>query len=186
MNTWQGSDWGKMKMEKKVKERISIVLGDITTAEVDAIVNAANNELMLGGGVAGAIGRKGGPEIQRECDGIGPIQVGQAAVTGGGKLKCRHVIHAASMRLGGMATAETVRNAVRSSFFKASENDVETVALPAVGAGIAGFPVRRCAEIMMNEAAQALRRKAVQQVRFYLFDKNAYDAFMEAYRAIGD
>ncbi len=173
-------------IEQHIKDKISIVIGDITDAEVDAIVNAANNELILGGGVAGAIGRKGGPRIQAECDRIGPIHVGEAAVTGAGKLKCRWVIHAASMRLGGQATAEYLRSAVKSSLLCAEEKGVKSIAFPAVGAGIAGFPVRRCAEIIMNEVAQALRRRAVKKVEFYLFDQMAYDAFVEAYRAIGD
>jgi len=174
------------QMDNRVKQKISVVLGDITDAEVDAIVNAANNELILGAGVAGAIRRAGGPEIQSECDRIGSIPVGRAAVTCGGKLKCRHVIHAASMRLGGAATAESLRNSLRHSFELAGSNGDESIAVPAVGAGIAGFPVRRCAEILMNEAAQALRRKDVRKVEFHLFDQTSYDAFLEAYRALGD
>jgi len=173
-------------MDNRVKRKISVILGDITEAETDAIVNAANNELILGGGVAGAIARKGGPQIQSECDRRGAIQVGQAAITGAGKLKCKHVIHAASMRLGGRADADSLRNCMRSSFELAAANGINSIAVPAVGAGIAGFPVRRCAEILMNEAAQALRRKEVQQVQFYLIDQTAYDAFIEAYRALGD
>lgn len=173
-------------MGNRVKQQITVILGDITDAEVDAIVNAANNELILGAGVAGAIRQKGGPAIQSACDRIGSIPVGHAAVTCGGKLKCRHVIHAASMRLGGAATAETLRNSLRHSFELAGSNGDKSVAVPAVGAGIAGFPVRRCAEILMNEAVQALRRKDVQRIEFHLFDQTSYDAFIEAYRALGD
>ena len=169
-----------------MKERIRIVLGDITDAETDAIVNAANNELILGAGVAGAIRRRGGPTIQAECDRLGSIPVGEAAITGAGNLKCRHVIHAASMRLGGAATAETIRNSARNSILRAEEHGLKSVAMPAVGAGIAGFSMRRCAEILMNEAALALRRKALEEVHFYLFDQAAYDAFTEAYSALGD
>jgi len=90
------------------------------------------------------------------------------------------------MRLGGRADADSLRNCMRSSFELAAANGINSIAVPAVGAGIAGFPVRRCAEILMNEAAQALRRKEVQQVQFYLIDQTAYDAFIEAYRALGD
>ncbi len=169
-----------------MKEKIGIILGDIADAKSGAIVNAANNELMLGVGVAGAIRRKGGPSIQAECDRIGPIAVGEAAVTGAGDLDARFVLHAASMRLGGKTTAESLRGSIRCCFKLAEENGVESVALPAVGAGIAGFPIRRCAEILMNEAAQALKKNQVQKVDFHLFDEVAYDAFMEAYRAIGD
>src|SRR5271154_50243 len=91
-------------MNKSLSEKIVIQQGDLTDMDTDAIVNAANNDLQLGAGVAGAIRRKGGDEIQRECDAIGSIPVGYAAITGGGKLKARYVIHAASMQLGGRAT----------------------------------------------------------------------------------
>jgi O-acetyl-ADP-ribose deacetylase (regulator of RNase III) len=173
-------------LESKTRDKIHVMLGDITDADTDAIVNAANNELILGAGVAGAIRRKGGPTIQSECDGIGPIRLGEAAITGGGKLKCSHVIHAASMRLGGKATADTLRSAARNAFSRAEEKELVSISLPAVGAGIAGFPVRRCAEILMNEAVLALRRRIIREVRFYLHDQVAYDAFMEAYRALGE
>src|ERR671925_40333 len=94
---------------KTLSEQIVIEQGDLTEMATDAIVNAANNDLILGGGVAGAIRRKGGEEIQRECNEIGSIPVGYAAITTGGKLKARFVIHAASMRLGGAKTAEGLR-----------------------------------------------------------------------------
>jgi len=89
-----------MTMNKDWRAKIALRQGDLTDADVDAIVNAANNDLMLGGGVAGAIRVKGGPAIQKECDKIGPIALGEAAITGAGRLRARHVIHAASMRLG--------------------------------------------------------------------------------------
>ncbi len=90
-------------------ERIEIRQGDITEMDVDAIVNAANNDLQLGGGLAGAIRRKGGPLIQAECDEIGAIPVGGAAMTSGGNLKARGIIHAASMQLGGGTSAQSLR-----------------------------------------------------------------------------
>src|SRR5579864_2035992 len=93
-----------------LREKIEISQGDLTEMDVDAIVNAANNDLQLGGGVAGAIRRKGGPTIQAECDQIGTIPVGGAAITSAGKLKARHVIHAASMQLGGRTTAQALRS----------------------------------------------------------------------------
>src|SRR5260221_10377702 len=92
---------------KSLAEKIVIQQGDLTEMDTDAIVNAANNDLVLGAGVAGAIRRKGGEEIQRECDAIGSIPVGYAAITTGGKLKARFVIHAASMQLGGKTNADT-------------------------------------------------------------------------------
>ncbi|MFQ5696232.1 MAG: macro domain-containing protein, partial [Terriglobia bacterium] len=105
----------------KLEDRIVLEQGDLTEAAVDAIVNAANNDLQLGGGVAGAIRRKGGPGIQRECDDIGSIPIGEAAMTTGGRLKARHVIHAASMRLGGRTTAAALRASTRNSLARAAE-----------------------------------------------------------------
>ncbi len=96
-----------------IKDRIHILQGDLTDQDADAIVNAANNALQLGGGVAGAIRRKGGPAVQKECDRIGPIPLGEAAVTGGGNLKARFVIHAASMALGDVACEKNLRASVR-------------------------------------------------------------------------
>jgi O-acetyl-ADP-ribose deacetylase (regulator of RNase III) len=169
-----------------MRERIEVVLGDITDVEADAIVNAANTELILGGGVAGAIRRKGGLTIQAECDRRGSIRLGEAAVTGAGDLKARFVIHAASMNLGGSATEASVRNSVKNSYVRAHENAVKSIAFPAIGAGIAGFPIRQCAEIMMDETIRALQWDAVEKVKFVLFDQICYEAFLEAYEAIGD
>ncbi len=169
-----------------MKERIAVQLGDITDVEADAIVNAANSELLLGGGVAGAIARKGGPKIQAECDKIGPVKIGNVAVTSAGKLKARYVIHAASMDLGGHATSESLKSAVKNTFLAAEEKGVRSIALPAVGAGIAGFPMRRCAEIMMDEARRALHRRNLDKITFVLYDQPAFDAFKEAHDAVAD
>src|SRR4029077_17482671 len=103
--------------------RIVIIAGDLVEQEVDAIVNAANTDLVLGGGVAGAIRSRGGPAIQRECDAHAPVNLGEAALTGGGQLAARHVIHAASMRLGGSTTAESLRASMDNAFRLAREND---------------------------------------------------------------
>src|SRR5215472_432027 len=124
---------------------------------VDAIVNAANNDLVLGAGVAGAIARKGGEEIQRECHQIGSIPVGYAAITGGGRLKARYVIHAASMGLGGpRTTAKSLRTSTAHSLRLAAERQLTTIAFPAIGTGVSGFPVDECAEIMLDEVARHL------------------------------
>ena len=104
-----------MTMSKDWRAKISLRQGDLTDADADAIVNAANNQLMLGGGVAGAIRIKGGPAIQNECDRIGPIALGEAAITGAGRLRARHVIHAASMRLGESTSEANLRAATRNS-----------------------------------------------------------------------
>src|SRR5579884_2981427 len=113
-----------------VASRIQLVQGDITEMDVDAIVNAANNDLVLGAGVAGAIRRKGGDQIQRECDQIGTIPVGTAAITTGGRLKARWVIHAASMELGGATTAETLRGSTLHSLHLAQKKGLKTIAFP--------------------------------------------------------
>ena len=162
--------------------QIEIIQGDITEADVDAVVNAANNDLQLGGGLAGAIRRKGGPAIQQQCDQIGPITLGGAAVTSGGNLKAKYVIHAASMQLGGRTTADSLRASTRNSLLRAAEKNLKTVAFPAVGTGIAGFPMRECAEIMLDEVVTHLKGKSsLQQVRFVLFDAPALETFRQVW-----
>src|ERR1700689_4814585 len=141
-------------MNTVLPEKIVIQQGDLTEMDTDAIVNAANNDLQLGGGVAGAIRRKGGDSIQRECDEIGSIPIGGAAITGAGNLKARFVIHAASMQLGGSATANALRSSTALSLRIASEKKLTSIAFPAIGTGIAGFPLRECAEIMLRETAK--------------------------------
>ncbi|MEE8368955.1 MAG: macro domain-containing protein, partial [Thermoanaerobaculia bacterium] len=116
--------------------RLELLDGDITELEVDAIVNAANERLDLGSGVAGAIRKKGGPSIQAECDAIGPIEVGDAVVTGAGELAARFVIHAAGMPPGGASTEQSIRSCVARSLVLASEKGCRSIAIPAIGAGI--------------------------------------------------
>jgi O-acetyl-ADP-ribose deacetylase (regulator of RNase III) len=165
-------------MAKPVTESIVIQLGDLTAMDVDAIVNAANNELILGAGVAGAIRRRGGPTIQKECDAIGSIPVGYAAITGGGELKARFVIHAASMEAGGPTTAQTLRGSTLHSLRLASERKLKTIAFPAIGTGIAGFPLAECAEIMLRLAAAHLQAEtSIQKIYFVLFDEPARKVF---------
>src|SRR6202049_2029084 len=137
-----------------LSEKIVLLQGDLTEMETDAIVNAANNDLILGGGVAGAIRRKGGDAIQRECHEIGSIPVGYAAITGGGNLKAKYVIHAASMQLGGATTAEALQRSTAHALRIAAERGLKSIAFPAVGTGIAGFLLEECASIMLHEAAQ--------------------------------
>jgi len=165
------------------KKEIRIEQGDLTEMDVDAIVNAANNDLQLGAGVAGAIRRKGGPSIQKECDEIGSIPIGAAAMTGGGNLKARHVIHAASMQLGGRTTAESLRGSTAWSLRLAREHGLKSVAFPAVGTGIAGFPLRECAQIMLRESVAHLKGETpVESVYFVLFDAPALDAFQSVWK----
>ncbi|HKW57331.1 MAG TPA: macro domain-containing protein [Candidatus Acidoferrum sp.] len=169
-------------MSEALAEKIIIAKGDLTEMDVDAIVNAANNDLKLGGGVAGAIRRKGGDEIQRECDAIGSIPLGYAAITSAGRLKARHVIHAASMSFGGATTAATLRHSVEHSLRIAAERGLKTIAFPAIGTGIAGFPLEECAAIMLDEAARHLKTEtSIQKIYFVLFDNAACEVFQQAW-----
>lgn len=165
--------------------KIILTQGDLTEMDVDAIVNAANNDLQLGGGVAGAIRRKGGPEIQRECDAIGSIPVGGAAITSGGHLKARYVIHAASMSLGSGTTAQSLRSSTAYALRIAAENQFKTVAFPAVGTGIAGFPMLECAEIMLAEALKHLQsHTSIEKIYFVLFDAKSLTIFDRAFKKL--
>ncbi len=157
---------------------VDVLQGDLTTQDVDAVVNAANNDLQLGGGVAGAIARAGGPQIQRECDAIGSIAVGDAAITGGGKLRARHVIHAASMQLGGRTTADSLRRSTARSLEIAKQRGLRSIAFPAVGTGIARFPLDECARIIIEEVvAHARASTSLTDVRFVLFGAQPESAF---------
>ena len=167
-----------MTMSKNWRDKIGLRQGDLTDADVDAIVNAANNDLMLGGGVAGAIRVKGGPAIQQECDRIGTIPLGEAAITGAGLLRARHVIHAASMRLGESTSEVNLRAATRNSMRRADENSIRTIAFPAIGTGIAGFPIERCARVMLEEARAHLGGPTtLERIDFVLFDRHSLEVF---------
>jgi O-acetyl-ADP-ribose deacetylase len=138
---------------------LRVVHGDISTFEGDAVVNAANNHLRMGTGVAGALLRRGGGIIQEECDALvrrdGPLQVGEAAITGGGRLPARYVIHAAAM--GDIPiSSDSIRNATRSALELAREHGVLSMAFPILGAGIAGFPFDEAARIIVNEVKSFL------------------------------
>jgi len=158
--------------------RILLAEGDITAAEVDAIVNAANTQLQLGAGVAGAIARRGGPAIQAECDAHGPVPLGGVALTGGGSLPAKHVIHAAAMELGGQVGEASLRAATRASLALAAAHGFRTLAFPALGTGVGGFPMQRCAEVMLEEARRHLEGPtSLAEVRFVLFGEPAYRVF---------
>ena len=164
-------------------DRIAISQGDLTESDADAIVNAANNDLLLGGGVAGAIRLKGGPAIQQECNAIGSIPVGFAAITSGGKLKARYVIHAASMQLGGHTAGPALRSSTAHCLRIAAEKKLKSIAFPAVGTGIAGFPMRDCAEIMLRECVEHLKGKtSLETIHFVLFDQASLEVFEQAWK----
>jgi O-acetyl-ADP-ribose deacetylase (regulator of RNase III) len=150
---------------------VRVIDGDISTFDGDAVVNAANNHLRLGSGVAGALAKRGGGVIQEECHELvrknGPLNVGGAATTGAGRLKARYVIHAAAM--GDLpVTPESIRNATRSSLELAVENGVRTLAFPVLGTGVGGFPFSEAARIMVEEVRDFLKDDAsLELVAFY-------------------
>lgn len=147
---------------------IRVVQGDVTSYAGSAIVNAANNHLILGAGVAGAIARKGGPSIQAECSRHGPIRVGEAALTGAGDLPCRWVIHAAAMG-DEPASEHSIRDATRASLRLAAAHGIRDVAFPILGSGVAGFPLRRAAEAMVEAIRESSAPDAVQEIVLYGF-----------------
>jgi O-acetyl-ADP-ribose deacetylase len=170
---------------KEIASRVVIQQGDLTEMDTDAIVNAANNDLVLGAGVAGAIRRKGGDAIQQECEAIGSIPLGYAAITSGGKLKAKHVIHAASMGLGSLTTRDTLRSSTVHALRLAAERGLKSIAFPAVGTGIAGFPMKDCAEIMLEEAAKHLRNGSpLETIYFVLFDEQAAGIFERTWKRL--
>jgi O-acetyl-ADP-ribose deacetylase (regulator of RNase III) len=167
----------------KLTDRIMFTQGDLTESNADAIVNAANNDLLLGGGVAAAIRFKGGAAIQKECNAIGSIPVGFAAITSGGKLKARYVIHAASMQLGGRTNGPALRSTTAHCLRLAADKNLKSIAFPAVGTGIAGFPMRECAEIMLRECVEHLNGKtSLETIHFVLFDQAALDDFQKVWK----
>jgi len=168
-----------------MQPKISFLKGDITDMAVDAIVNAANTDLMLGAGVAGAIRRKGGPHIQEECDRLAPVALGGAAVTTGGNLKAFYVIHAASMRLGGHTTADSLHLVTRNALERAEEKGLKSLAFPAIGTGVAGFPVEECAHIMIAEVLHHLKtRTSLEKIYFVLYDDAALQVFEDVYKQL--
>jgi O-acetyl-ADP-ribose deacetylase (regulator of RNase III) len=173
-------------MEVKIDGRaFELVEGDITEMDTDAIVNAANAQLQLGGGVAGAIRRKGGPTIQAECNRIGGTFVGGAVITGGGNLRARHVIHAVGPRMGEGNEDEKLRNATLNSLKVAEENELRSIAFCAISTGIFGFPIERCAEIMLGETIECLQGvTCIDRVVFCLYGKESYDVFAKRLRSL--
>jgi O-acetyl-ADP-ribose deacetylase (regulator of RNase III) len=161
---------------------IHIRQGDSTTCRLDAIVNAANNDLILGGGLAGAIARGGGPSIQEQCTRHGPIAIGQAAITVAGNLPAKYVIHQASMQLGGSTTTESLQSSTRAVLKLAEENHLRTLALPATGTGIAGFGLKECAQIMLEEVHNhRAAGTGLKDVYFILFDEAARRVFQDVH-----
>jgi len=162
------------------KTTLRLVSADITERDVDAIVNAANSRLQHGGGVAGAIVRKGGRIIQDESDKIGYVPVGGAAITTAGKLKARSVIHTVGPRMGEGNEDDKLKKAINSVFALATEKRLKSISVPAISAGIFGFPKDRCAKILVGETAAFLKRvpaTSLELVEFCIFDQEAFNFF---------
>lgn len=158
--------------------RIVLCEGDITLQTVDAIVNAANSALLLGSGVAGAIAERGGPSIGEACSTLGPIEVGEAAVTGAGRLSARFVIHAAGMPPGGRASEQSVRSSLRAALGLAVRRGCRSVAIPAIGAGVGGLSLQRCAEISLDEVRRFTQDEtSLEEIRFVLLGEPAFRIF---------
>lgn len=166
-------------MEYRIgKTTIKLYRGDITELDTEAIVNAANTSLIMGGGVAGAIRKKGGSSIQEECNRIGGITVGEAVVTGAGNLKAKYVIHAVGPRYGEGNEDEKLKNATLNALKRTREKKIRSIALPAISTGIFGFPLDRAAKIMVKAVKEFLRTPSpLRLIVFALFDKKTYTTF---------
>lgn len=164
----------------KIKNtEITIIQGDITTLKVDAIVNAANNELVMGGGVAGAIKKKGGKIIEEEALKKGPIKIGEAVVTSAGKLPVKYVIHAATMGMDFKTDELKIRNSCLNALKEAEKFKINSLAFPALGCGVGGFPLLACAKIMAQEVLKHLREEktSLKEIIFCLYEKKAFEIF---------
>ena len=165
----------KVKINRTILE---LTQGDITNLNTAAIVNAANFSLTLGGGVAGAIRRKGGPRIQEECNRIGGVVVGGAVITTGGNLKARYVIHAVGPRHGEEHEDAKLKDATLNSLLLADKHDLETIAFPAISTGIFGFPKDRCAMIMLSTTIAYLEGPTkLEKVVYCLYDQDTFTIF---------
>lgn len=165
---------------------LELVEGDITQLDTEAIVNAANEQLAHGGGVAGVIARAGGPTIQRESNEWvrehGPVSTGSAAITSGGELKADYVIHAVGPVYNAVDNpAEFLAPAVTSSLRIADEHELKSIALPAISTGVFGYPMEEAAEVMLQAAIDYIKGETdLERVVFCLYGQSAFDTFAQA------
>jgi len=164
--------------------RIILRQGDITREATEAIVNAANSSLWMGGGVAGAIKRAGGKEIEEEAVKKGPIPIGEAVVTGAGRLSCKYIIHAAVMGPDLVTDEEKIRAATKNSLLRAEELSLKSIAFPALGTGVGRFPYSKAAEVMVQEVREYLAgESSLEEVVFVLYGEEAFSVFQ---RVVGE
>jgi len=179
----------KMIAHHTIKGKIlRLIQGDLTHRDVDAIVNAANSHLKHGGGVAGAIVRKGGQVIQDESDRIGFVPVGHAAITGAGRLPAKFVIHAVGPHMGEGDEDNKLKSAVKSSLQLASEKKFSSISFPAISSGIFGFPKDRCAKILVDEALNFLKThpgSSLKEVEFCIYDDETLAHFRREFENLG-
>ncbi len=165
--------------------RINIIQGDIVEQETEAVVNAANNQLWMGSGVAGAIKKAGGENIETEAIEKGPINVGEAVLTSGGKLKANYVVHAAGMGQDLKTNVTYISNATQSALKIADEANIKSISFPAIGTGVGGIEVHQCASAMLNQTIEFLQSaQSLKEVRFVLFDEETTEAFNAELRHI--
>jgi O-acetyl-ADP-ribose deacetylase (regulator of RNase III) len=167
------------------RTQIALLKGDITQVEADAIVNAANNRLWMGAGVAGAIKSKGGQEIEDEAVSKGPISIGEAVATSAGQLSAKYVIHAAGMGTD-LKTDETkIKNATKNSLLRADELNLESIAFPSIGTGVGGFSEDHAADIMLRCAMDHVKgRTSLRRIIFVLYSRSAYETFEKVLQEI--
>jgi O-acetyl-ADP-ribose deacetylase (regulator of RNase III) len=171
-----------MEEKRSAKQKIKLVEGNIVSLDVEAVVNAANKSLVLGGGVAGAIRTNGGPAIQEECNKIGPIHVGEAVVTTGGNLKAKYVIHSVGPVYGEGDEENKLRNATLNSLKIANEKKLKNIAFPAISTGIYRFPIQKCSEIMLSAAFEfADKHDYPLGIVFCLYGQEAYSVFKKTF-----
>jgi O-acetyl-ADP-ribose deacetylase (regulator of RNase III) len=170
-----------------VAVKIEVKQGDITEADTETIVNAANNHLWMGSGVAGAIKRKGGDEIEKDAVRKGPIKVGEAVESIAGKLPYKYIIHAAGMGQDLRTDERIVYEVTKNSLLLADRLNVKSIAFPAIGTGVGGFPIDKCAETMIGATRElAIQLKSVERVVFVLFDKSSLEAFVSELKEKND
>jgi O-acetyl-ADP-ribose deacetylase (regulator of RNase III) len=168
-------NYGDYNMTKQLELR----KGDITNLDVGAIINPANTQLIMGGGVAGAIRKKAGEEIQKECNKKSPINIGEAVITGGGNLKADFVIHTVGPRKTTPERKKLLKKAVKNSLEIAENNGIKSLAFPAISTGIFGYPVKEAAEVILSTIKNYLNfhNSSIEKVIVILYDNKTYKIF---------